>query len=259
MEITSVIGILIGFGALIFGYSMDGGNVVALWLVSAAVIVFGGTLGALILSYGFEQLKRFLKMAFSIFGKPKNNIQKTIDFIVKLSESARRDGLLSLEKVLDDAQRAGEVDPFLKRGVLMVVDGTDLDEIREILESDVSIYEERQKIDITMFESAAAYSPAMGMIGTIMGMIQVLGNMSSPEMLIKAIGVAFLTTLYGVVFANLFALPSANKLKVRLSYYRLEREMIIEGICAIRNSENPKMIRERLSSYLQLYSNMSKK
>ena len=132
----------------------------------------------------------------------------------------------------------------------MVVDGADLEQIKSFLETDISVYEQKASIEIGMFNSMAAYAPAYGMIGTIMGLIQVLANMESPETMAAAISVAFITTLYGVVIANALCIPAASKLKLRLDYYQTEKEMIIEGICGIRNGDNPKILRERLSPYL---------
>ncbi len=259
MDITSFLGIITGFGMLYWGYSMDGGNVGALMLISAFIIVFGGSLGSIMMAYGVGQLKNFAKLFVEIFIQPKSNIASTIDFLVKLSETARKEGLLSLEKVIEAEGPKSKIDPLLKRGTLMVIDGTDLEQIRELLETEIYVYEQKCKPEIAMFDSFAAFAPAYGMIGTIMGMIQVLANMSSPEQLCKAIAVAFITTLYGVIIANLFCIPASNKLKIRLAQYSLEKGMIIEGICGIRNGDNPKMLREKLSAYLQLDDKAMKK
>ena len=137
----------------------------------------------------------------------------------------------------------------------MVVDGTDSEKINEILQNDIYVYEQSRGIDISMFESMGSYAPAFGMIGTIVGLIQLLSaGMDDPAALTKAIGVAFITTLYGSLVANCFFLPAANKLRSRLSVYRLEKEMIIEAVCAIRNGVNPRLLEEQLSSYLVLAS-----
>lgn len=258
MDLTTILGLIIGFGALAYGYTMDGGVLTALYLPSALVIVIGGTIGAVVVSYGASQLKNFFKLFFSIFTTPKSKAQQTIDFLVKLSESARKEGLLSLEKIIEAESQKGYVDPLLKRGALMVIDGVDLDQIRDLLETEVYLYEQKTKSDISMFESASAYAPAMGMIGTIMGLIQVLANMTTPEQLTKSIAVAFITTFYGVILANIFFSPAASKLKARLADYRTEKDMIIEGVCGIRNGENPKMLREKLTAYIQFTTKIKK-
>jgi chemotaxis protein MotA len=239
MDFTSIIGIVVGFGMLILGYSMDNGDVMALMLASAAVIVIGGTAGALILSYGASQLKHFFGMFFEIYKNPKSSINATIDYLVTLAETARKEGLLSLEKIIMEEDPKKKVDPLLKRGTLMVIDGTDLEQIRTLLDMEIYIYEQRRKTEISMFDSAAAYAPAMGMVGTIMGLIQVLQNMSTPENLTKAIAVAFITTLYGVILANLFFIPVANK-SGSARIYRWKK-CVIEGILRHPHGDQPQI------------------
>ncbi len=134
--------------------------------------------------------------------------------------------------------------------MFMVIDGSDLEQIRQHLETEIYVFENNAKKEIATFEALGGYAPAFGMIGTIMGLVKVLSNMDSPEKMSSAIAVAFITTLYGVVFANLICLPAANKLQLRLEEQLLEKEMIVEGVCSVRNGQNPKMIREKLSVYL---------
>lgn len=258
MDLISIIGIIVAIFSLAFGYAMDGGVLSKLWLLSAFIIVAGGSLGSVMLSYGFQQIKRFPGLLFSLFISPKTNIAKTIGFLVTLSESARKDGILSLEKIIEAEEKKSHIDPFLRSGIMMVVDGADLEQIKSFLENDISVYEQKASSDISMFDSFAAYAPAYGMIGTIMGLIQVLANMKSPESMAAAISVAFITTLYGVVIANAICIPASNKLKLRLEYHQTEKEMIIEGICGIRNGDNPKILRERLSPYLIYESSRGK-
>jgi chemotaxis protein MotA len=250
MDFTSIFGVIAGIGLVLYGYSMDGGIVSALWLPSAVVIVVGGCLGSVFVSYGFETLKKFPKMCLEIFKAPKSTVNKTIEYLVSLSEIAKQSGLLNLEKsVMVDNPKNG-VDPFIKKAVLCVVDGTDPEKISEILQTEIYVYEQDKATAIAMFDSCAAFAPAYGMIGTIVGMIQMLSQgMDDPNQLTKAIGVAFITTLYGSLLANLLFVPIASKLRSRLANYRMEKEMIIEAVCAIRNGVNPKMLREQLSSY----------
>lgn len=258
MELISLLGIIVALASLAIGYAIDGGNLHALWLLSAFIMVVGGSIGSVMLSYGFHQIKRFPGLLFSLFIRPKTNISKTINFMVTLSESARKDGILSLEKIIESEEKQSRIDPFFKSGIMMVVDGADLEQIKSFLENDISVYEQKAVSDINMFDSFAQYAPAYGMIGTIMGLIQVLANMNSPESMAAAISVAFITTLYGVVIANALCIPASNKLKLRLEYHTTEKEMIIEGICGIRNGDNPKILRERLSPYLIYESSRGK-
>jgi len=251
MDIASIIGLILGVGSLVLGYTMDNGDLKALWLVSAFIIVVGGSAGSVAISYGFSELKKMPVLLLQIFKTPKSTRSKTIDYIVSLSEQSRREGLLSLEKMLENNDPKTPLDPLLKKGMLMVIDGADLEQIKELLETEIYVYEERTKTEISTFESFAGYAPAFGMIGTIMGLIQVLANMESPEQMASSIAVAFITTLYGVVIANIICMPTVNKLKVRLKAELLEKDMIIEGVCSIRNGLNPKMLRDKLSSYAE--------
>ena len=255
MDIISVIGFVVAFGSIAFGYAMDGGSLRALWMISAFIITVGGSIGAVLLGYGINQVIRFPKLMLEVFISPKSTVGNTIEYLVALSKMARQSGLLSLEKAVTEDDGTKKNDPFLKRGILMVVDGTDPEKINDILQNDIYVYEQSRGIDISMFESMGAYAPAFGMIGTIVGLIQLLSaGMADPAALTKAIGVAFITTLYGSLVANCFFLPAANKLRSRLSVYRLEKEMIIEAVCAIRNGVNPRLLQEQLSSYLVLGS-----
>jgi chemotaxis protein MotA len=261
MDLASIFGILASFGFVIFGYAMDGGSVSGLIMTSAIVITVGGTFGALFVSFGFENLKHFPLMLLELFKKPKTKINKTIEFLITLSRTAKQSGLLSLEKVVINSESEKDgIDPFLKKGILIAVDGTDTDKIRSILENDIYIYEQKRLADISMFDFCASASPAFGMIGTIVGLIQMLAvGMEDPNQLTKAIGVAFITTLYGSLLANCIFTPASLKLKTRLASYRLEKEMIIEAICAIRNGVNPKLLREQLDSYMVKESKRGKK
>ena len=145
------------------------------------------------------------------------------------------------------------MDPFIKRGVLMVVDGTDAHKISEILENDIYIYETSQSATVSMLESLGGFTPAFGMIATIMGLIMCLSaGTGSPDDMTRAIGAAFTATFYGVLLANLVFLPAASKLKGRITNYRLEKEMVIEAVCSIRNGVNPRLLQEQLSSYYVL-------
>jgi chemotaxis protein MotA len=250
MDIFSVLGIILGPGFIIMAFTMEGGNIASLWMTSAFLITIGGSFGTLFLAYGVNQVKVLPKMFIELFMSPKSNVPKTIDYLVNLSQIARQNGLLSLEKTITEAD-AKSVDPFLKRGIMMVVDGTDPEKISEVLQNDIYVYEQSRGLQIAMLESLGGYGPAFGMVGTITGMIRLLSSgMENPGEMTKSIGIAFIATLYGVAFANLIFLPAASKLRGRMTMYRLEKEMIIEGVCAIRNGVNPRVLQEQLSSYL---------
>ncbi|MDD2221012.1 MAG: MotA/TolQ/ExbB proton channel family protein [Clostridia bacterium] len=250
MDLASFIGIIMGIGCLCLGYTLDGGSLGALWLFSAALIVFGGALGSVAISFGVKELATMPKNIINTFIPPKSTISKTVDYIVTLSEVARKEGLLSIEKIIDDNNAKEKPDPLLQQGMMMVIDGVDLEQTREMMETQIYVYEEQAKNEIAPFEAYAGYAPTYGMIGTIMGLIKVLSNLDSPEEMTASIAVAFTATLYGIASANIIALPIANKLKLRLQQQLLEKEMIVEGVCSIRNGMNPKMLRDKLSIYI---------
>lgn len=253
MDFASIIGIIAGIGLVLLGYSMSGGIIGALWIPSAAVIVLGGCFGSLLVSYNFNYLKKLPKLLLEVYIKPKSTINQTIEYLISLSQTAKQNGLLSLEKIVYESEEKKKIDPFLKRGVLSVVDGTDPEKINEIMQNEIYVYEQDRNVLISMFDSLSAFAPAFGMAGTIIGMIQMLtAGIDDPNQLTKAIGVAFITTLYGVILANSVFIPSATKLRARLAVHRLEKEMIIDAVCAIRNGINPRMLREQLTSYMIL-------
>lgn len=260
MDISTILGFVLGFGSVYVGYTMDGGDVGSLMMLSAIIIVLGGSIGGLFMSYGVRNIVKLPKLMLETFLLPKSTVSATIEYLILLATKARQGGLLNLEKEINTEDPKKPVDPFIKRGVLMVVDGTDTDKIRSILENDIYIYETDKSVNISMFDTLGGYAPAFGMIGTVVGLIMMLSaGMGNPDELTKAIGVAFITTLYGVLLANLVFVPMASKLRNRMSMYRLEKEMIIEAVCAIRNGINPRLLQEQLSSYHILGSGKPKK
>lgn len=245
MDITAVLGILIGLGALIGGYIWDGGHVEALFVPSAALIVIGGTIGAVIVSFPMSQLKQIGKALNMAFKESKTDSSLIIEELVDMATSARREGVLSLE------QRALEhPNEFLREGLVMVVDGTDPELTRQILELEMDALEHRHEGWAKMFEAAGGFAPTMGIIGTVMGLIHVLGNLSDPGSLGPAIAIAFSATLYGVATANVIYLPIANKIKTRSKETIAVMELMLEGILALQAGENPQLIKKKLNSFL---------
>lgn len=244
MDLTTILGIIIGLAGLVGGYVWDGGHVSALIVPSAMLIVFGGTFGAVIVSFPASQLKELGKAFRMAFEEKKRNPQQTIDEIVEMATIARREGVLALE------QRALEhPNPFLKEGLMMVVDGTDPELTRQILELEMDALERHHEGWAKMFESAGGYAPTMGIIGTVMGLIHVLGNLTEPNNLGPAIAVAFTATLYGVSSANVLYLPIASKIKIRSKEQISEMELMLEGILALQAGENPQLIKKKLASF----------
>lgn len=245
MDLSSVIGVIAGIGALILGYLMEGGSVGALGQLSAAVIVFGGTAGAVITSFPLSALKtvpKWLKVAFT---SQSFGTTEAYETLVRFAEKARREGLLSLEQELETVD-----DRFTRQGMQLVIDGTDPEVTKEILESNIAVLEKRHRVGINVFEAAGGFSPTLGIIGTVMGLVKVLGNLSDPNELSKSIAAAFIATLYGVASANLIYLPIASKLKMKDKIEVSSMEMILDGIMSIQAGENPSILKEKLKTHV---------
>ncbi|MDH7578067.1 MAG: flagellar motor protein [Bacillota bacterium] len=245
MDITTLAGLVIGFAALIVAFILEGGTMGSLFSHTAGLIVIGGTIGATVLSFSLEELKTIPSLLKTTFQERRYNYVSLIQEIVRLADQARREGLLSLEQSLQEIE-----DPFLKLGLQLVIDGTEGTLLRDLLEMEVYCMEERHQNGIAIFEAAGGYAPTMGIIGTVMGLVHVLGNMESPEELGPAIAVAFIATLYGVSTANLIWLPIAAKLKNKSKKERIYRELALEGVLALHAGENPAFIREKLRVFL---------
>lgn len=240
-----ILGLALAVFSLAGGFMLDGGHLGALLSITAAIIVFGGTLGATAIAFSLSELKNIPKLfKIALFPKQQEPAQ-IIDLIVSLADEARREGLLYLEN------RLGEIDDqFLRKGVQLVVDGTDPELVRSIMEVELFAIEERHHIGSSIFETAGGYAPTMGIIGTVMGLIHVLGNMSDPNSLGPAIAVAFMATLYGVGSANVLWLPVGSKLANLSKKESTLRMLMIEGIVSLQAGYNPILIRERLSAFL---------
>lgn len=245
MDITTIVGLLLGFSSLIIAFVMEGGSPLALVGLSAGIIVFGGTIGAVAVSFPGAQLRRvgaLLKIAFMHKSKSPLDV---IDELVMLATTARREGILSLEEKIE-----GYTDEFFKNGIRLVVDGVDPELVRSILETELSFVEARHESGAAIFETAGGYAPTMGIIGTVMGLIHVLSNLSNVNKLGPLIATAFIATLYGVGSANLVWLPLASKLKMRSKEEMLTKELIMEGILSIQAGENPNILGQKLRVFL---------
>jgi chemotaxis protein MotA len=246
MDIGIIVSIIIGFGSLVFAFIEEGGSPTMLMAFSAAVIVFGGTIGAVGISFPMSKLKNIGKIVGVAFKTRNTNIKEQIEFFKELSVKTRKNGLLSLESDLTN----DSMDPFIKKGLQMVVDGIEPSAIRGILETKLEQLSERHHDGAAIFEAAGGFSPTMGIIGTVMGLVQVLGNLSDPSTLGPKIAVAFIATLYGVGTANLLWLPLANKLKALDKEELLEKELSIEAIMLIQEGANPNTLVSKLEGFL---------
>ncbi|CAH1192731.1 Chemotaxis protein PomA [Paenibacillus plantiphilus] len=247
MDVTTVIGIITGLLALLLGFIWDGGHVESLFEKTALLIVFGGTFAAVAVSFPLSKLKLIPDSLRFAFGKSDIDPNMMIDRIVDMATIARREGVLALEN------QAVEVDvPFLRNGLLMVVDGTDPELTRQILELEIDAVERKREGQAKIFEAAGGYAPTMGIIGTVMGLIHVLGNLADPGALGPSIAVAFTATLYGVASANVIYLPLASKIKTNTQEHVQLLELMLEGILGLQAGENPQLIRKKLTSFMLL-------
>jgi len=245
MDLSTILGILAGFGSLVIGYLLEGGSVGSLGGLSAAIIVFGGTAGAVMASFPLSDLKHLPKWLKIAFTSQSFGTLEAYETLVRFAEKARREGLLSLEQELETV-----TDRFTRQGMQLVIDGTDPEITQEILESNIAVLEKRHKVGVSVFEAAGGYSPTLGIIGTVMGLVMVLGNLSDPEALSHSIAAAFIATLYGVASANLLWLPIATKLKMKDKAEVSAMEMVLDGILSIQAGENPSILKEKLKTHV---------
>jgi chemotaxis protein MotA len=224
---------------------LEGGNLGQVVQPTAAMIVFGGTLGAVLIQYPLPvALSAFRRLA-QVFVEPAQNAQSTIELLVKYANQARRDGIISLDKEL-----AAIRDPFLRRALMLAVDGTDPQDLRKTMELELDNKEEQEEKIPQLFESAGGFSPTIGIIGAVLGLIQVMQHLDKIDEVGRGIAVAFVATLYGVGAANLILLPAAGKLKIRLRDEQIIREMMLEGVVSILEGMNPRMVEEKLLGFL---------
>jgi len=243
--ITTVIGIVLSVTSLILGFTWEGGKLASLMSVTALLIIFGGTIGATVVSFSTAELAAVPGMIKKILSRNQQNEVAVIDQIVSMADTVRREGLLYLENQLPNMH-----DYFMRKGIQLVVDGTDPQVVRNILETELYTIQERHRSGYNVFEAAGGYAPTMGIIGTVMGLVKVLGNLSNPETLGPSVAMAFIATLYGVGSANVLWLPIAEKLKNISKKESILRELMIEGILSIQSGSNPILIRERLTAFL---------
>ncbi len=244
-DFLTLLGLIIGVTAILMGQYLEGGKLSTLVNGPAALIVVGGTFGAVMLQSPGNVFLRAIKMLWWIFSPPKIESEEVIQKIISWSNIARREGLLGLEN-LEDA----ETDPFSKKGLQLLIDGSEPEAIRKIMEVDIHTREHYDIQAARIYESMGGYSPTIGIIGAVLGLIQVMGNLTDPSKLGSGIAVAFVATIYGVALANLVLLPIANKLKSIVHTSSHFNEMIVEGLVSIAEGENPRNIETKLLGFL---------
>lgn len=244
MDIASLFGVVVGV-TLLFWAIFLGGSVNAFWNVPSLMITVGGTLAATMIAFPFSHVVSVFRVVKNVFIRQPQSPGDVIGTLVRFAEKARREGLLALE---DEAEDLDE--EFLKKGIHLVVDGTDPELIRSILETELTFLEERHRIGQSLFQTMGALAPAFGLVGTLIGLIQMLRNMDNPKMIGPGLAVALITTFYGVVLANLVFIPIAGKLRVRSLDEVLMKQVMVEGILAIQAGDNPRIVEEKLKAFL---------
>lgn len=245
MDRISVSGLIIGLAAIVGGQMLEGGHVSSLFQPTALMIVLGGTLGAVLLQSPQAVFMRGMRMFKWVWFPPLINQMQLINLITNWGQVARREGLLALE-----AQIGPQRDVFVKKGLQLLVDGAEPDRLREVLEVDIVTFEDTQRQAARIWESAGGYSPTIGILGAVMGLIHVMENLTDPSKLGAGIAVAFVATIYGVGLANLVLLPIGTKLKAIIARQVKFREMVVDGLIGIANGDNPRIIESRLRGYL---------
>jgi len=245
MDLTTIVGLIIGVGAVLVSFLMEGGHISALFQGPAIILVVFGTVGASIITTPFDHLKGLPKLIRVILFDRKLNPQQIVDLLYELAQKSRKNGLLSLEKDLANIK-----DSFLRKAIQLTVDGFETNKIREILEIEMAYIEERHKVGSVFFQKMGGFSPTLGIIGTVLGLIHALSNMESSSNMAASIASAFIATLWGVSLANLIYLPISDKLKAKHQDEALYLEMICEGVIALAMGENPRVIRMKLLSFL---------
>jgi len=247
VDISTLIGVVLGLLAVIVGLASGGDLSAYLGIDSAVsmVIVLGGAMGAVMVANPKEKSFAFVKIMMSTLKVPQLNYIDTVKTLVSFSEKARREGLLSLEE--DGSQLKDE---FMKKGVQLIVDGTDPDLLKGMMEIEIDLLESDLSVQANLLGAAGAYAPAFGMIGTVLGLIAMLGALNNPDALGPAMAKALITTLYGAVMANGFFLPMSDKLNQRKSIYVLHKQMILEGVLSIQAGDNPRLLEEKLKTFL---------
>lgn len=245
IDFLSILGLILGVGSILMGQFLDGGHLGTLVNGPAALIVLGGTFGAVMLQSPANVFLRGLKLFSWVFFPPRFHTEEAIVRIIDWSNIARKEGLLGLEIVAEE-----EEDLFARKGLELLVDGSEPEVMRSIMELEIDAKESFDTLAAKIYEAMGGFSPTIGIIGAVMGLIHVMGNLSDPSKLGSGIAVAFVATIYGVGAANLLFIPIANKLKNQVQNEVTYREMVVEGLVSIAEGENPRNIQRKLEGYL---------
>ncbi len=246
MDKASIGGVLVALTGIIAGLLLEGGNLGQIFQPTAAMIVFGGTIGAVLLQFPLKTVIEAFRRLAVLFVTPQMQDQKLVQQLMSFANKARRSGVVSL-----DADLRTIDDPFLRQALTLAVDGTEPTELRRIMSVSMESRSEGEERQPAVFESAGGFSPTIGILGAVLGLIQVMQHLDNMQAVGKGIAVAFVATIYGVGAANLFFLPAAGKLRLRIREEHLRREMMLESVISILEGMNPRMLEVKLSGYLE--------
>ncbi|PYX39179.1 MAG: flagellar motor protein [Acidobacteria bacterium] len=238
-------GIVIAVGGILAGLLLEGGNLGQILQPTAAMIVFGGTLGAVLIQFPLSVVLTAFRRLGHIFAAPRVDPLHTIRELVKYANQARREGIVSLDQTLQSI-----TEPFLKKTLMLAIDGTEPQELRKMMELELDNQGEQEEKLAQVFESAGGFSPTIGIIGAVLGLIQTMQHLDKIDEVGRGIAVAFVATIYGVGAANLFLLPAAGKLKIRIREEQIVHEMTLEGVVSILEGMNPRMLETKLLGFL---------
>lgn len=244
IDFGTLAGLAVAFGGILFGQRLEGGEPQQIIQGTAALIVLGGTVGAVLISTPIETVIRALRRLKTVFIEPPGSPEAVIEEIILYAGKARKSGIVSLESETQDIANS-----FLRKGLNLAVDGADIQEIRKMLELEIQVEESVREAEAKVYETAGGYCPTIGIIGAVLGLIHVMGQLADVERVGEGIASAFVATVYGVGFANLFFLPAANKMKARARLDLQLKELMLEGIIGIVEGLNPKLIRSKLEAY----------
>ena len=245
MDKSSVTGIMLAVGGILGGLILEGGNLRQVLQPTAAMIVFGGTIGAVMLQFPLSTVVTAFRSLGRVFFEPGSDGQSVVREIVGYARKARLEGIISLDRELEKIR-----DPFLKKSLMLAIDGAEPQELRKMMELELQNREEQEEQIPMVFEAAGGFSPTIGIIGAVLGLIQVMQHLDKMDEVGRGIAVAFVATIYGVGAANILFLPSAGKLKSRVRAEQIAREMMLEGVVSILEGLNPRMVETKLQGFL---------
>ena len=243
-DLATIGGLIVALGGILGGLLLEGGNIQDVQQLTAALIVLGGTLGAVMVNTPMRVLRHAVRSIPLIFSEPPEGRQECLARLIGFATKARRSGIISIDADLDALD-----DRYMRKALMLAVDGTDPQELRKMMELEIAVEEHEREAVVRVFESAGGYAPTIGIIGAVLGLIQVMKHLENIESVGHGIAVAFVATVYGVGAANLLLLPAANKLRGRLAYDIQTREMILEGVISIIEGMNPKLLQSKLEAF----------